>query len=191
LNGARAGSEELPGRAGAGHGMPRRRDDGAPRRGGADDWVGPVVFALLVLACFAALLVTQRLKHTPTPVQEFKLTHVISPASAGESKEEHISFRLAKADEVTVTIESSSGEEVATLVRDLPVARYKTLSLRWNGRRRTAHGYRVLRRADGYTTLLPVNRGAPAPTGEYSVRVSLRELGRSVPSPRSFKLVRP
>jgi hypothetical protein len=149
------------------------------------------VFALLVLACFAALLVTQRLKHTPTPVQEFKLTHVISPSSAGESKEEHISFRLAKADEVTVTIESSTKEEVATLVRDLPVARYKTLSLRWNGRRGTAHGYRVLRRADGYTTLLPVNRGAPALAGEYIVRVSLREQARSVPSPRSFKLVRP
>jgi hypothetical protein len=63
--------------------------------------------------------------------------------------------------------------------------------LRWNGRRGTARGYSVLRRPDGYTTLLPLNLGAAAPAGEYGVRVSLREQGHSVPSPRSFKLVRP
>jgi hypothetical protein len=147
------------------------------------------VFALLVLGCFMALLITQRLKHTPTLVQGFKLTHVIAPASSGESKEEHIAFKLAKADEVTVSIESSSGETVATLVRDLPVGRYKTLSLRWNGHRGTAHGYGLLRRADGYTTLLPRNRGQIAPPGEYSVRVGLRKEDRSVPSTRTFKLV--
>jgi hypothetical protein len=138
-----------------------------------------------------ALLVTQRLKHTPTLVQEFKLTKVIAPASNGESKEEHIAFKLAKTDEVTVTIESSSGETLATLVRDLPVARYKILSLRWNGHRGTAHGYGVLRKADGYTTLLPRNRGQVAPAGEYSVRVSLRREARSIPSSRTFKLVSP
>ena len=41
--------------------------------------LGRVVFALLVIACFAALLVTQRLKHTPTLVQDFKLTKVLVP----------------------------------------------------------------------------------------------------------------
>lgn len=155
----------------------------------ADDLLARVVFALLVLGCFTALLVTQRLKHTPTLVQEFKLTHVIAPASSGESKEEHISFKLAKADDVTVTIENASEEAVATLVRDLPVGRYKKLSLRWNGRRGSARGYGVLRRADGYTTLLPRNRGQLAPAGEYTVRVGLRREDRSVPSPRTFRLV--
>jgi hypothetical protein len=149
------------------------------------------VFGLLVLACFAALLGTQRLKHTPTAVQEFKLTHVIAPTSTGESKEEHISFKLAKADEVTVAIVSSSGVEVATLVRNLAVPRYKKLSLRWNGHRGAANGYTVLRRKDGYSTLLPVNRGSLAPTGEYRVQVSLRAQDRPVLSPRSFKLVGP
>jgi hypothetical protein len=173
-------SEQLTGRVGVGQ-----------RSGGADDWVAPVVFALLVLACFAALLVTQHLKHTPTAVQEFKLTHAIAPLSSGESREEHISFKLAKADEVTVTIVNTDGEEVATLVRDLPVSRYKKLSLRWNGRLGTAHRYTQLRRADGYTTLVPVNRGGVAPAGEYRVQVSLRRQGRPVLSPRSFKLVRP
>ncbi|MGA7704072.1 MAG: hypothetical protein WB998_04165 [Solirubrobacteraceae bacterium] len=150
-----------------------------------------VVFALLVVACFAALLITQRLKHTPTLVQEIKLTKVIVPGSSGEAREEHIAFKLAKADEVTVTIESSSGATVATLVRDLPARRYKIVSLRWNGRRGEAHGYAVLRKADGYTTLVPRNRGPIAGAGEYTVRVSLRHEDRSIPSSRTFELVRP
>lgn len=157
----------------------------------ADRLLARVVFALLVLGCFAALLVTQRLKHTPPLIHTYKLTHVIVPSSAGESKEERIAIELAKADDVTVTIESSSEEVVATLVRELPVGRYKTLSMRWNGRRGTARGYGVLRRADGYTTLLPRNRGPLAPPGEYTVRVSLRHEGRSVRLPRTFKLVAP
>jgi hypothetical protein len=149
------------------------------------------VFALLVIACFAALLVTQRLKHTPTLVQEFKLTKVIAPTSGGEAKEEHIAFKLAKADEVTVTIENSSGDTVATLLHDLPARRYKIVSLRWNGRSGEAQGYGVLRKADGYTTLVPRNRGGLAPPGEYTVRVSLRHEDRSIPSSRTFKLVGP
>lgn len=149
------------------------------------------VFALLVIACFAALLVTQRLKHTPPLVPTFKLTKVIAPASSGEAKEEHIAFKLAKADAVTVSIESSSGRTVATLVRTLPEPRYKILSLRWNGREGTARGFSVLRRADGYTTLLPHNRGRVAPPGEYTVRVALSKEDRTVPLPRTFKLVGP
>ncbi len=150
-----------------------------------------VVFALLVIACFAALLVTQRLKHTPPLVASYELTRVIAPASSGQSKEERIAFKLSKADAVTVTIEGTSEEVVATLVRDLPVRRYKTVSLRWNGHGGTASGYGVLRRADGYTTLLPGNRGRVAPPGEYTVRLSLRKEDRSVPLPRTFKLVGP
>jgi hypothetical protein len=155
------------------------------------DRLARVVFALLVIGCFAALLITQRLKHTPTLVQEAKSTRVIAPASSGESREEHIAFKLAKADRVTVVVESSSGETVATLVRELPVGRYKTLSLRWNGHRGLARGYSLVRKADGYTTLVPHNHGALAPPGEYSVRVQLRKEERSVPFPRTFKLVGP
>ena len=40
------------------------------------------VFALLVIACLAAFFVTQRLKHTPTAVQLFKLTPRFSPTPA-------------------------------------------------------------------------------------------------------------
>lgn len=187
MSGAQAGGASMPvdgGGAQAGA-RPRSADSGSGER------LARIVFALLVVGCFAALLITQRLKHTPTLVQEPKLTHVIAPASRGESREEHIAFKLAKADRVTVVVENSSDEMVATLVRDLPVGRYKTLSLRWNGHRGTAHGYATLRKADGYTTLEPHNHGALAPPGEYSVRVELHQEDRSVPFPHTFKLVGP
>jgi hypothetical protein len=188
LSGPQAGGAPLPGDAG---GLGGVSSEGRGRPRPADTGLAKIVFALLVIGCFAALLVTQRLKHTPTLVQEIKMTKVIAPSSAGESREEHIAFKLAKADEVTVTIESSSGETVATLVRELPVKRYKTLSLRWNGRSGMAHGYGVVRKADGYTTLVPHNHGRVAPPGEYTVRVSLHREARSIPSSRMFKLVGP
>jgi hypothetical protein len=148
-----------------------------------------IVFALLVLACVAAFFVTQRLKHTPTAVQQFKLTPVFSPTPSGHIKEERISFKLARADEVTVTIINATGDLVATLVRDHPVPRYKVFSLRWNGRLGTASRYARLQGAGGRTILLPATGGRLAPAGEYRVRVRLR--GRTLPvlSPRSFTLV--
>ena len=75
-------------------------------------------------------------------------------------------------------------------MRDAAGERYKQLSLCWNGRRGTAHGFTVLRRADGYTTLLPVNRGRLAPAGEYRVQVSLRR-ARAVLSPPASSWWRP
>jgi hypothetical protein len=148
-----------------------------------------VVFALLVLACFAAFFITQRLKHTPTAVQQFRLTPRFSPTPSGHVKQARISFKLAQPDVVTVAIINASGDVVATLVSDYPVPRYKTLSLRWNGRRGTARRYSVLEGSDHRTILLGETEGRLAPAGEYRVRVSLRRQGRSVLSPRSFALV--
>lgn len=156
----------------------------------ADGRLAGAVFAALVIACFAALIVTQRLKHTPTPVELFKRTPTFQPGAAGKAAEERISFKLTKADVVTVTVEDASGDTIAMLVSGLPVSRYRTLSLRWNGRRGPPHGHAVIRRADGYTTLIPRNRGPLAPAGEYKVRVALLYQKRSIPSPQSFRLVR-
>jgi len=158
--------------------------------GPATDRLAQVVFALLVIACIAAFVLTQRLKHTPTAVQHFQLTPFFSPTPSGHIKQERISFKLARADKVTITIVGDAGNAVATLVRDLPVARYKQLSLRWNGRLGTARGYTTVGAAGGGTIVTPVNHGRSAPAGEYRVRVTLREQHRSVLSPRSFTLVR-
>jgi hypothetical protein len=70
------------------------------------------------------------------------------------------------------------------------VARYKQFSLRWNGRRGMAHRYATREGSDGTTIVIPAITGEPAPTGEYRVRVSLREQHRSVLSPNGFTLVR-
>jgi hypothetical protein len=154
------------------------------------DPLARAVFALLVLGCFAAFVITQRLKHTPTAVQHFQLTPFFSPTPAGHIKAERISFKLAHADEVTVTVINSAGNTVATLVRDRPVARYKQFSLRWSGRTGQTRGYATVNGADGVTIVTPVMEGRPAPAGEYRVRVALHEQHRSVLSPRSFTLVR-
>jgi hypothetical protein len=188
LSGPSAGSDPLPGRAGAGE-LARGHGHGMGSRAGGVEMLPTLVFALLVIACFAALIVTQRLKHTPTLVQEFKRASSFSPQSPGPHRLEAISFKLAQADEVTVTIVSSSGQAVALLVRDRPVARYKRLSLRWNGREGPARGYRVLTSPHGYKSLLPLNRGRIAPAGEYGIRIGLRGADRTIPAPRDFTLV--
>jgi hypothetical protein len=191
LTGAGAAGGSAPGsdRSARGNGE-RHAGTSAPARTAPADPLAGWVFAALVLACFAAFIVTQRLKHTPTAVQSFKLTPIFSPNPSGHIKAERISFKLARADEVTVTILDSEENEVATLVRDRPVTRYKQFSLRWNGREGEAHSYTVLGGADGTTIVVPVNTGSPAPAGEYRVKVSLREQHRSVLSPSSFTLVR-
>ena len=150
-----------------------------------------MVFALLVVACFVAFFLTQHLKHTPTAVQLFKLTPRFSPTPSGHIKQERISFRLARADEATVSIVDSAGAEVARLLHDHPVQRYKQLSLRWSGRLGTAHGYALVAGPNGRSAIRPRLTGPLAPAGEYRVRVTLREQRRTVLSPRSFTLVRP
>jgi hypothetical protein len=145
-------------------------------------------FALLVLACFAAFFITQRLKHTPTIVQRFEMETRFTPTVEGSHAEEHISFRLAHTEKATVTIESSDGTEVATLVRDKRLERYKQFSIRWNGHTGVAHRHTLQTAADGHVSYLPHNTGPLAPPGEYRVRVYLPESGRSVQSPRSFIL---
>lgn len=168
--------------------------DPAPEGGGAwraaTDPLARTVFALLVVACFAAFFVTQRLKHTPTTVQHFEGPRTFSPGSSDpEARQERLSFKLSRADEVTVTIIDADGNTVATLVRDYPVARYKQFSLRWNGRRGFPRGFVGLKSPTGRQILLPRNTGPLAPAGEYRVRVVLRGQGRELLLPRSFRLV--
>jgi hypothetical protein len=163
------------------------RDSGAPAVG--VERLARIVFAALVLACLAAFFVTQRLKHTPTAVQRFQLTPSFSPGHAGAAEQEHISFKLARADLVTVTILDSREGVVATLVSEHPVTRYKQFSLRWNGRRGTARRLRRLVSPEGHVFLVPENTGALAPVGEYRVGVTLHEQGRHVVSQRTFALV--
>lgn len=165
------------------------RAGGAPSPGA--DRLARTVFALLVLACLAAFFVTQRLKHTPTVVQRFQRTPRFSPYPGGRHKQEQISFKLAHADRVTVTIVDTNGDVVATLVSGWPVARYKQFSLRWNGRRGRPSGFAHERTPGGRTIVVPRNRGRIAPAGDYRVRVLLERADKTVSSPWNFTLVAP
>jgi hypothetical protein len=147
------------------------------------------VFAALVIACFAAFFITQRLKHTPTAVQKFKLAGRFSPYAPAGRNQESISFKLERAEHVTVTIVNTAANVVATLLVDHPVVRYKQFSFRWNGRRGTAHGYKLLTSPHGRPILVPNTPGAVAPAGEYRVDVTLLGQGHTVTSPHSFTLV--
>lgn len=145
-----------------------------------------IVFGVLVVACFAAFVATQRLKHTPTAVQDFKMDPAFTPArlpaaacrgrvprwlvNARRPEIEYLSFKTAQADEATVEIVDGADHNVTTIVRDLPVDRYKQVSLCWNGRRG------------------PAQRGALAPAGSYRMRVTLRSQNHPVYSTRSFAL---
>jgi len=164
----------------------------APAAGAGTRRVDPLatgVFAGLVLACLVAFFVTQRLKHSPTAVQKFSLTPYFSPSPRGHLKQEQISFKLEHAERVTVAIIDVRGDTVATLVRAYPAPRYKTVSLRWNGRRGTARSFAVLTTPAGHPYLVPRNTGRRAPGGEYRVRLSLSRQSAPVLSPHSFILV--
>lgn len=157
---------------------------------------GGAVFAALVVATVGGLFLAQRIKHTPTSVQGFRLHPLsFSPRSRTGPTTEQLSFRTAKTDQVTVAIVASSGDTVATLVRDLPWQRYLRLCLAWNGRRGVGGVLRgdATRPAAGICPAEPtfaLPAGALAPAGDYRVRVSLRRSGHSVLSPSSFALAR-
>jgi hypothetical protein len=160
-------------------------------REGRPDRLAAAVFAALVAACFLAFFLTQRLKHRPTSVQQFKLTPNFAPTPAGRHKQEQISFKLAHAERATVAIIDVRGNVVATLLSHYPVPRYKTVSLLWNGRLGSARSQRIVTAPSGHAYILPANRGRLAPAGEYRVRLRLSRQREPVLSSRSFTLERP
>jgi hypothetical protein len=132
------------------------------------DPLARVVFGLLVLASFAAFGVIQRLKHTPTVVQDISLSASFVPGSKEANGVERISFKLARADRVTVAVIDSRGDTVRTLARRLAMPAYKRSSFYWNGHE--AHGRR-------------------APAGTYRLRIDLARQKREILSPAAFELL--
>jgi hypothetical protein len=174
----------------AGAGVDDRHDRARASAPGSEP-LARAVFALLVLACFAAFLVTQRLKHTPTAVHSYMLAYAFSPYPGQQTKLEAIAFELANTEAVTVTIVDGDGNTVATLVRDYRLVRYKQFSLRWNGRRGPTRRYSHIVTPGGRRILVAEPAGALASPGEYRVGVTLHGRGQQVLLPRSFALVKP
>ncbi|HEY5199210.1 MAG TPA: hypothetical protein VIJ51_19485 [Solirubrobacteraceae bacterium] len=115
------------------------------------------VFGLLVVATFAAFFVTQRLKHSPTLVQAATAVPYIYQAKG--HRKALISFKIKRADDVTVTVVGANGDDIDTLASEVHMQAYLQRSFRWRGL--TASGRR-------------------APFGLYRIRVRLRDAGRSV-----------
>jgi hypothetical protein len=114
-------------------------------------------FALLVLATFAAFFVTQRLKHSPTLVQAATAVPTITGVYGHRTA--RISFKIKRADEVTVTVLAPNGDDIYTLASDRSMPAYQQTPFRWYG---------------------VTSSGRLAPNGVYTVRVRLRDQGRSV-----------
>jgi hypothetical protein len=126
-----------------------------------------IVFGVLVAATFAAFFVAQRLKNAPSVVQQFNAYYVFSPNGDGRLDRARVTFKVKKADDVTVEMVNSDGDPVKTLLDDRHLDAYAPIkpALRWDG---------------------TDDDGQTVPDGRYRVRITLRHLGRSVVPQRSI-----
>lgn len=124
-------------------------------------------FAILVIATFGAFFVAQRLKNSPTVVQQFSRSPIVSPNSDGRFDAATIRFKLRHADVVDVEMVDSSGDRVATLADDRRLRAYTPTQFRWSARRPD---------------------GRPEPDGSYRARITLRHEGRSITVPKPIRV---
>jgi len=119
--------------------------------------------------------------------------HLLANLHRDTSEEELISFKLAHAEEVTVTITDSAGRHRRPRsVRDRPVARYKQFSPALERPARNGvHPHGRHRPGRAPTIVTPSTPARLPPQGNINVRVYLREQRRAVLSPTGFTLVRP
>ncbi len=160
------------------------RGRSAADRSGPVDPLATVVFVLLALACVGALVITQRLKHTATVVQEVRLAAAFAPSAAAGGPSEAMSFRTANNDDVTVEVIDGSGDVVATVIADHPQRRYRHLYLYWNGHTGSCA-------APAAATCASRMTGPLAAPGSYRIRITLVHERRTVDSPNAFRLLAP
>jgi flagellar hook assembly protein FlgD len=134
-----------------------------------------IIFGVLVAATFAAFFVAQRLKNAPSVVQSLRISTgstvkgdppVFSPNGDGRRERAHITFRLKKADDVTVHMINADGDQVRKLM-DRHLGAYQQIipSLSWDGRD---------------------DDGQLVPDGRYRISITLAHLGRTVISQRTI-----
>ncbi len=141
------------------------------------------VFAVLVVASFAAFFIAQRLKHIPTAVQQLRVDPAFYPEGGGVPRLEAVSFQIERTDLITVQVVNMQGSVVASLAREEPLQADREVKLLWNGRR-------------GAAARLGASPGAhpgaaPAPAGEYRIRILLVHRKFETYSPAGFILHRP
>jgi N,N-dimethylformamidase beta subunit-like, C-terminal/FlgD Ig-like domain len=125
--------------------------------------VARITFLVLVGATFAAFFVAQRLKSAPPVITVASLNRDFSPARHPQE----FSVFLKTDDDVTVDVVTQDGDRVRRLADDVHVLAHRALRLQWDGRR---------------------DDGTRAPDGNYRIRVSLRNEGRSTVIQRTMTL---
>lgn len=126
-----------------------------------------VVFALLVAATFGAFFVAQRLKHTPTALQEVRGARVFSPNGDGVKDRLRVTFQIKEPDVIAVDAIDADDEIVASLLDDRRLRAKTPVTVMWDGRQ---------------------DDGRPAPDGIYRLQVTLRDEGRTVIVRRRYRL---
>ncbi len=126
-----------------------------------------VVFALLVVATFAAFFVVQRIKREPPDVRKAQITPLFSPNGDGRMDDAKASFVLERPDTISVRVIDKGGDVVATLMADRPARAHRRLTVTWDGRD---------------------SGGRLVPDGIYRYRVNLQDQGRAVLLPRGVRV---
>jgi N,N-dimethylformamidase beta subunit-like protein len=117
-----------------------------------------VTFLVLVAASFSAFFVAQRLKSTPPFITVGAINRSFSPNGDGVRDANKISISLKVDDDATVDVVNLEGDRIKRLTENAPMKRYRPLRLVWDG---------------------STDAGGRAPDGQYRLRVSLRDEGRS------------
>jgi hypothetical protein len=130
-------------------------------------WPARLVFALLVGATFAAFFAAQRVKGAAPVVQAPGLDRYFSPNGDREHDVNRFRVTMREDGEVAVDVVDAEGDSVRRLADGAAIGSDGRLPLRWDGR---------------------TDDGARAPDGDYRVRVTLRNEGRSVTVPRTTRL---
>ena len=117
-----------------------------------------VTVAVLAVATLGALLVTQRLKAAPPPIERVYYPPWISPNADGRKDVATLRFRLPEPGRGTVQVVDAAGRPVRTLAREAPLRAGRN-AYPWDGR---------------------VDAGAVAPEGAYRLRVLLTSRDRTL-----------
>ena len=126
-----------------------------------------VVFALLVAATFGAFFVSQKLKNAESVAEYTKLRHYFSPNGDGVRDRDRITFKVEKADRLTITVVNLAGDRVRRLATGVDARPERPVTVVWDGRS---------------------DDGIRAPDGRYRLQVGLRRTGRTVTIPGAFNV---
>jgi hypothetical protein len=126
-----------------------------------------VVFALLVAATFGAFFVSQKLKNAESAAEYTKLRRYFSPNGDGVRDRDRITFKVEKADRLTITVVNLAGDRVRRLATGVEARPERPVTVVWDGRS---------------------DDGVRAPDGRYRMQVGLRRTGRTVTIPGAFNV---